>query len=155
MTMPPPAIPRSFDGQWYRMALWLCPPVFRREHGDEMSRDFDEARVEAAAHGSGAVWTLRLVMAIDLARTVGVQWLRTGLVAIAFVSIVVQLVVAEGLARIARLATVTMPGRDNVAHEDVVGVMLLAATTLVLIATTIALNLWVTRLNRRRRRRLR
>jgi hypothetical protein len=134
------------------MALWLCPPVFRREHGDEMSRDFDEARLEAAACGSGALWTLRLVMAIDLVRTVGVQWLRTGLLAIALVSVAVQLAVAEGLARIARLATIPMPDYDNAAHEDVMGVLLLAVTTLVLIAMTIALNLWVTRLNRRRRR---
>jgi hypothetical protein len=152
MTMPP-AFPRSFDGQWYRMALWLCPPVFRREHGDEMSRDFDEARVEAAGRGRGALWILRLVMAIDLVRTVGVQWLRTGVLAIALVSIVVQLAVAEGLAKLARLATIPMPDDDNVAHEDVMGVLLLAVTLLVLIVMTIALNHWVTRLNRRRCRR--
>jgi hypothetical protein len=145
-----PAAPRPLESQWYRMALWLCPPVFRREHGDEMSRDFDEARGEAAARGQGALWSLRLLMTIDLVRTVGVQWLRTGLPAIALVSISVQLAVAEGLATIARHATIPMP--DNVAHADAMGILLLAVTSIVLIAMTIAINLWVTRLNRRRRR---
>jgi hypothetical protein len=146
----PPAIPRSFDGEWYRMALWLCPPVFRREHGDEMLRDFDEARGEAAAHGTGAVWTLRLLMAIDLVRTFGVQWLRTGVPAIVLVLVPVHLAVAAGLAAIARHATIPMP--ENVPNADVLGIFFLAVTVLVLIGMTIILTLWASRPKRRGRR---
>ena len=69
---------RSLDGRLYRAALSLCPAGFRREHGDEMLRDFDEARGEAAADGDRALWILRLLMAVDLARTFGIQWVRIG-----------------------------------------------------------------------------
>jgi hypothetical protein len=149
----PTGVPRSIEGHWYRMALWLCPPVFRREHGDEMSRDFDEARGEAEARGSAALWTLRLLMAIDLVRTCGVQWLRTGLPAIALVSISIQVTVAEALARLARTATIPMPDKTAHTDADLMGVLLLATTTVLLIGMTIALTFWVTRLNRRRGRR--
>lgn len=149
--MVPPATPRSLEGQWYRLALWLCPPVFRREHGDEMLRDFDDARGEAVVNGNGALWTLRFAIALDLVRTFGAQWLRTGLPAIALVSASLQLVVAEGLAKIFHTVRVPMP--DNLPDEDVLGVLLIAITVVVLIGMTITLNLWVSRMNRRRLRR--
>jgi hypothetical protein len=137
----PARAPRSLDGRWYRMALSLCPPAFRREHGDEMAQDFAEARREAAARGDGALWTLRLLMAIDLVRTFSVQWLRTGFPVIA-------LAIAEALAAIARRATIPMPDAD----ADVVGILLLAVTSVVLIAMTITLSLWVSRTTLRGRR---
>lgn len=147
------AAPRSLEGQCYRLALMLCPPVFRREHGDEMSRDFDELRGEAAERGSGALWTLRLAVSIDLARTAGEQWLRTGLPAIALVAAIVQLVIALALAAFAKLAAMGLAIPDHVTHADaeMMGILLIAITSFVLIGLTIALNLWVTRLNRRRR----
>jgi hypothetical protein len=158
--MPPMTVPgasRSIESQGYRMALMLCPPVFRREHGDEMSRDFDELRGEAAACGRGALWRLRVVMAIDLLRTFGVQWLRTGFPVIALVAASVQFVIALGLAAFAKLAAIPAPMRDEAAHPDAeaIGVLLLAVVSIVLIVMTISINLWVTRLNRRRRLRLR
>jgi hypothetical protein len=149
-----PAAPRSFEGQCYRIALMLCPPVFRREHGDDMSRDFDDLRGEAAACGNGALWTLRLAMTIDLIRTLGVQWLRTGLPVIALVAASVQLAIAIGLAAFARLAAIAMPKPDHrVTHADaeVMAILLIGITSLLVIVMTIAINLWVTRLNRRRR----
>ena len=144
----PPGAPRSLDDRWYRMALSLCPPAFRGDHGDEMARDFDEARNEAAARGDGALWMLRLLMAIDVARTISVQWLRTGLPVIALVSVLVSLAIAEALAAIARHATIPMPDAD----ADVVGILLLAVTSVVLIAMTIILSLWVGRTSPRDRR---
>jgi hypothetical protein len=144
----PARAPRSLDGRWYRMALSLCPPAFRREHGDEMAQDFAEARREAAARGDGALWTLRLLMAIDLVRTFSVQWLRTGFPVIALVSVLVSLAIAEALAAIARRATIPMPDAD----ADVVGILLLAVTSVVLIAMTITLSLWVSRTTLRGRR---
>jgi hypothetical protein len=145
---------RSLEGQCYRIALMLCPPLFRREHGDEMSRDFDDLRGEAATRGNGALWTLRFAAAIDLVRTASVQWLRTGLPVIAFVAASVQLAIALGLAAFVRLATISLPAPDDVAKKadaEVMGVLLIAITSIVLIGMTITLNLWVTRLNRRRR----
>jgi hypothetical protein len=151
-----PAAPRSLEGQCYRMALMLCPPVFRREHGDEMSRDFDDLRGEAAARGNGALWTLRFAMTIDFVRTLGVQWLRTGLpvIVIALVAASVQLAIALGLAAFVHIATIHTPIPDPVTRADaeVIGVLLIAVISILLIAMTVTLNLWVTRLNRRRRR---
>jgi cytochrome bd-type quinol oxidase subunit 2 len=154
VSIAPPAAPRSFEGHCYRIALMLCPPVFRREHGDDMSRDFDDLRGEAEAHGSHALWTLRLAMTIDLIRTLVVQWLRTGLPAIALVAASVQLAIAVGLAAFARLATIAMPRSDRhvtQADAEVMVILLMGITSLLLIVMTIALNVWVTRLNRRRR----
>jgi hypothetical protein len=150
-----PAAPRSLEGQCYRMALLLCPPLFRREHGDEMSRDFDELRGEAATYGSRALWTLRFAAVFDLVRTAGVQWLRTGLPVIALVAASVQLAIALGLAAFARLAAMSMSIPDHVTHADaeMMGILLIAITSFMLIGMTITLNLWVTRLNRRRGRR--
>ena len=105
---------RSLDGRLYRAALSLCPAGFRREHGDEMARDFDEARGEAAATGDRALWILRLLMAVDCVRTFGIQWLRTGVPAIGLASVLLTLALAEGLATVARRASdpdARQPGR--------------------------------------------
>ena len=147
--MAPSAIP-SLDGRLYRAALCLYPAGFRREHADEMARDFDEARGEAAAAGDRALWILRLLIAVDLVRTFGVQWLRSGFPAIGLASILVSLTLAEGIATVARIARVQMP--DEAVDGEVVGVLLLAVVTVVLIAMTITISLWVGRLNRRGRR---
>ena len=146
----PPAAVRSLDGRLYRAALSLCPAGFRQEHGDEMARDFEEARGEAAATGDRALWTLRLLMALDLVRTAGVQWLRTGLPAIALASILVPLSLAEGLAILARRARIRMPA--DIAQNELLGVLLLAVVAVVLIAMTIVVSLWAGRPSRRGRR---
>lgn len=141
---------RSLDGRLYRAALSLCPAGFRREHGDEMARDFDDALGEAAAAGDRGLWILRCVMAIDLVRTFGIQWLRTGIPAIGLASILVTLTLAEGLATVARRATIQIPASP--AHAEILGVLLLAVTSVLLIAMTIFVSLWVSRPGRRRRR---
>ena len=143
----------SLDGRLYRAALALCPAGFRREHGDEMLRDFDEARGEAAAAGSGALWILRLLMAVDLVRTFGIQWLRSGFPAIGLASILVTLALAEGLATLAlraRFAPFQMPA--NPADAEILGLLLLAVMSVMLIAMTIVVSLWVNRPRRRGRR---
>jgi hypothetical protein len=113
-----------------------------------MAQDFDEARGEAAARGDGALWMLRLLMAIDLTRTVTGQWLRTGFPVIALVSVLVSLAIAEGLAAIARRVTIPMPAGD----AEVVAILFLAVTSVVLIAMTITLSVWVSRSSLRGRR---
>ena len=146
----PPAATRSVDGRLYRAALLLCPAGFRHEHGDEMARDFDEARVEAAATGDRALWILRLLMAADFVRTFGIQWLRTGVPAIGLASILVTLALVEAIVTVARRARFQMP--VDAAHAEILGVLLLAVTSVVLIAMTIVISLWVSRLGRRGRR---
>jgi hypothetical protein len=155
MMMPRAIAQRPLESHCYRVALMLCPPVFRREHGDEMSRDFDDLRGEAASRGNGALWTLRLAMTIDLVRTLAVQWLRTGLPVIALFAASVQYAIAVGLAAFARLAAIAIPEPEHVTHADaeVMGILLIGITSLLVIVMTIAINLWVTRLNRRRRHR--
>jgi hypothetical protein len=146
----PPAAARSFDVRLYRAALSLCPAGFRREYGDEMVRDFEEARGDAAAAGDRALWILRLLMALDLVRTAGVQWFRTRLPAIGLASILVPLALAEGLAILARRARIRMPA--NTAQNELLGVLLLAVVAVVLIAMTIVVSLWAARPSRRGRR---
>ena len=118
-----------------------------------MVRDFDEARGEAAADGGRALWILRLLMAVDLVRTVGIQWFRAGFPAIALASILVTLALAEGLATLAlraRFAPFQLPA-DPV-DAEILGVLLLTAMSVMLIAMTIVLTQFVNRPRRRGRR---
>jgi hypothetical protein len=138
----------AFEGWLYRAALTLLPDAFRREHGAEMARDFDEARQEAG--GACASWLLRAGISIDLVRTLAVQWVRTGLPLIAVASILLSLSLAEALAAIARRTSVRMP--DGLQHEDAVVVLFIAEISVVLIAMTILISLWVGRLMRQGRR---
>jgi hypothetical protein len=138
------------DVRLYRACLRACPPAFLREYGDEMVRDFGDARKEAAAAGGRALWRLRLLMAIDLLRTAVTQWIRTGWPVISLVSVIATLFLAAGLAAVARRATFVIP--EDAAHSEALGVLLLATIAVFLIATTIALTLWAARPVRRRRR---
>jgi hypothetical protein len=140
----------SLDERLYRVALSLCPAGFRVEHGDELARDFDEARGEALADGDRGLWSFRLLMAADLARTVTVQWFRTGIPVTALASAVLALTLAAGLASVARRATFPMP--SDPADAEILGVLLLAVTSVVIIAMTASISLWVNRPRRRGRR---
>ena len=139
----------TLESRLYRAALSLCPATFRRDHGDEMARDFDEARQEAA-DSYRAAWVLRGCIAIDLARTLAVQWVRTGVPVIAVASIVLSLAIVSGIVAVARRVSVRIP--DGLEYEDTLVVLFMAQITVVLIATTILLSLWVGRLMRPRRR---
>jgi hypothetical protein len=140
----------SFEARLYRAALRLCPGEFRRDHGDEMACDFDEARGEAASVGASAVWTLRLLMGLDLTRTIVVQWLRTGLPVIGCVALLCPLVVGAAVASAVRRLTFRFPAEG--VDADGVGVVLLAAVALMVIVATIVFNLWAHRPRRVARR---
>jgi hypothetical protein len=144
----PSTLLSSTEGRLYRAALTLLPATFRREHGAEMARDFDEARQEA--DGTRAFLLLRAGISIDLVRTLAVQWVRTGLPLIAIASILLSLALAEALAAIARRTSVRMP--DGLEHEDALVVLFMAEILVVLIAMTIFISLWVGRLMRHGRR---
>jgi hypothetical protein len=138
------------DARLYRAALQLCPGEFRREHGREMAWDFDEARSELVSAGARAVWTLRLLMGLDLARTIVVQWLRTGLPAIACIAFGCSLVASAGLAAVVRRLTFRLP-TDGIDAEGV-SMVLLAAVVVLVIVVTIVFNMWVHRPRRVARR---
>jgi hypothetical protein len=143
-----PATP--IDARLYRAALRLCPGEFRRDHGDEMRCDFDDARREAAASSAKAVWAFRLLVSADLGRTVVVQWLRTGRPVIGCTAAVLPLLVANAVASVVRRLTIRVPHDPMV--EDVVGLVLLAAVALMVIVATIVFNGWMLRPRRPRRR---
>jgi hypothetical protein len=130
------------DARLYRAALRLCPGEFRRDHGDEMACDFEQARSEAAG-GAAALWALRLVLGLDLGRTIAVQWLRTGLPAIGCVAAGVSLGLVASLASMARW----LAERVTIDHDtsEGVGFVLLVAVALMVIVATIVFNLWTHR----------
>lgn len=133
----------AFDVGLYRAGLRLCPGEFRREHGDEMAGDFAEARGEAAAAGASALWTLRGLIAVDLGRTIAVQWLRTGLPAIGVAAAVVSISLMAGLASVARRVTRRLTAVTG--DLDTLGIILLAAVAVMVIVATIVFNQWAQR----------
>jgi hypothetical protein len=141
---------RRVELRLYRAALRLCPPAFRDENADEMLHDFTAAREEARGAGRRELWRVRLQMAIDLVRTVAVQWSRSGLLLIALAALVVPLVAVEALVRLAVRARFTIP--REVDQPELLGLLVLAVTSVFVIATTIAMTLWASRPIRRARR---
>jgi hypothetical protein len=140
-------------------ALCLFPPAFRREFGDEMRWDFDEARsaidrvvppLNPRAHRL-ARWRLYSTLAADLARTVPLQWARSGLPLIVVLSAIVPFAAVYAIARVMRQMVVVMPVPE--ADADVIGVVLLVSITISLVAMTIVFTLWFVHplLSKRRR----
>jgi hypothetical protein len=134
------------DARLYRAALGLCPGEFRQEYADEMAADFDAARAEAA-DGPGAVWTLRLWLGVDLARTIAVQWLRTGLPVIGCVAAAGSLTLMVGLASAVRAVSDRLRSTDVQTSEGVLAVLLSSIAVMVIVATIV----FITSLNRPRR----
>lgn len=143
--------PRTpLDARLYRLGLRLCPGEFRRDHGDEMACDFEDAWREAVASGAKAVWAFRLIVGTDLARTLVVQWLRTGLPLIGCAALLFTLLLANAVASVARFVTARM-GVDQL-PSDAVGVILLSSVAVLVIVATIVFNAWVHRPRRIGRR---
>ena len=94
---------------------------------------------------------LYAALAADLARTVPLQWARSGLPLIAVLSAIVPLSAVYVIARVMRQMVVVMPIPE--ADADVIGVVLIASVTVALVAMTIVLTLWCAHplVSRRRR----
>ena len=142
----------------YGAALWLCPPAFRRQYGDQMLRDFiearDDARAEARAGRGRAVRRFAAQMSIDLARTITVQWVRGGGLAIVAAAIVCSLTLAGLLAGFARRLRVDVPSRTL--ELDTLFVVLLVSVIVIVLASTIIFTQWfAASIRRPPRRRLR
>lgn len=140
--------PTFLDASSYRAGLRLCPPAFRREYGDQMLQDFEDACREAA-DGDG-MGRFRLQMGLDLIRTLCVQWFRSGWPVIMLLSVLPMLAAGTGLARLVGHANFRIP--DNQPDSEAIGLVLIATVTVFLVATTIVLTLWATRPRRRIRR---
>ena len=125
----------------YGAALWLCPPSFRRLYGDEMLRDFVEARDDAkASSDSRAVGRFAAQMTIDLARTIAIQWVRTGAIAIAAAAMLCTLSLAGALVSFVRRLHVDLP--PQALELDVLFVVLVISVVVVIMASTIIFTQW-------------
>jgi hypothetical protein len=143
--------PRTpLDARLYRTGLRLCPGEFRQDHAGEMACDFEDARREAAAAGTKGLWMFRLLFGADLARTLLVQWMRTGLPAIGVVAVLVPLLLANAVATASRFLTTRV--RIEQLPSDAVGVILLSSVAVMVIVATIVFNHWVHRPRRIGRR---
>lgn len=140
------------DIRIYRAAMWLYPPAFRREFSPQMVHDFENARQDPEITGSAhGLWALRARMIVDLARTVVLQWFRSGWPVILGVSMVGPLLAVAALASLWRRAHFVLP--TGTPDADVIALVLLAATLVIVIAATIILTLWFAHpLTRRHRR---
>ena len=134
---------KSTGARLYSAALFLCPPAFRREFSSEMARDVDDAAEETRRAGrlraSARLWT---VIAADLARTVVVQWLRTG-VPVPLLCSIAAAIAATGVAGhvVLRAPVDIAPGYDR----DVMTLILLTGVVLTVIVATILFTFWFSR----------
>lgn len=143
---------RDVDARLYRIALHLCPPGFRREFSEEMTRDFEEARRDAAASGAPrALLAFRAQMALDLARTVVGQWGRSGWPAIVAAAVIGPLAATSALASL--WPPVVIEGPANNPDVDMITLELLVAVVFLVIAATIVFTLVFAQSKRPRRRR--
>ena len=140
----------ELDTRLYRAALRLCPSEFRRDHSDEMACDFEESRGEAAVGGTSALWALRMVIGLDVTRTIAVQWLRTGLPAIGCVAAGVSVALVAAVASAGRWLSERL-ATDHETSEGV-GAVLLSVVALMVIVATIVFKLWTHRARLARRR---
>ena len=91
--------PAIFATHMYRACLFLYPPAFRDEFGPEMAADFESATTEAwRAERSAGVIACWARVALDLARSIATQWLRTGFPALAAISTIWALTIASLIA---------------------------------------------------------
>jgi len=136
----------------YSAALFLYPPAFRREFSSEMARDFSEAtedtRLAGRRSGLLALWAR---VGADLARTVVVQWLRTGLPVLVVCSIAGAVVAASVAANVLPRAPFAVPAATT--DRDLMTLIVMAGVVLLVIVATILFTFWFSRPLLRRHRR--
>ena len=128
----------------YRTALYLYPPGFRREFAGEMARDFEEATIDAwrATRWRG-VLGLWMHTSADLAATALVQWLRSGLPAIALTSAALA-ILSVGMAA-QYLPRISVPTPLTEADRDLVTLIVMVIVVLMIVAAILVFNLWFSR----------
>ena len=128
----------------YRAILRLYPARFQEDFASDMALDFadasDEAWIERRWTGLIGVWT---GCAVDVVRSLTLQWMRTHVPLISIVSIGITV----STAAIAQTITPKGPFFANVKpnDRDLVILILLTACVLLVIASTIIFTLWFLR----------
>jgi hypothetical protein len=141
----------------YQALLHLYPAPFRREFGDEMVCDFDDATDEAWVLGGWTsvlgCWTL---ITADFIWTAIVQWLRTGWPAVAALSAtwttLCCTVIAQQIRPDPREFSLIPPKNPD---QEMLVMLLGIAVVFVIIAATIVITgrFWLQVLRRQRRAR--
>jgi hypothetical protein len=149
-TVPPRVA--AIGARLYAAALFLYPPAFRREFSSEMARDFSEATEDTRQAGRRsellALWAR---VGADLASTIVVQWLRTGLPILIVCSIAGAVVAASVAANVLPRPPFTVPAAT--ADRDLMTLILLTGVVLLVIVATILFTFWFSRPLLRRHRR--
>ena len=142
---------KPFDTRCYQVLLALYPPAFRREFGDEMRKDFDLGLIEARGNGPDALRAFRCHATADGLAALVVQWMRSGWPLIVALSVVVPFATTAWLASIWRRSLFVMP--EGARDIEVLGIVLLASVSIVIIAATIIVTVRFTPPHLRRRTR--
>lgn len=149
--------PPALASHIYQALLHLYPGPFRREFGDEMVCDFDDATQEAWLTrkwaGVLACWTL---ITADFIWTAVVQWVRTGWPALAALSATWTTLCCTVIAQQFRpepRALSLIPPKS--ADQEMLVMLLSIAVVFVIIAATIVITgrFWMQVLRRQRRAR--
>lgn len=139
----------SVAARFYRSLLFLYPAEFRREFGNEMARDFDEASREAwHAGGWPGLVALDIWITADLLTAVVRQWIRAGSPTLVLVSSTVVVASASAMTQ-AAVARAVLQGRmrhpvvppTSSRISDMFSTTTLAVALLI-IAATIIFTLW-------------
>jgi len=145
---------QSVDVWTYRALLALYPPAFRREFHDEMLEDFVLALGEARASGPRAVRQFRRHTVIDAAYSLPLQWFRSAWPALLGALLVLPVFWGSWLgSHLGKRTRFVLPAGSP--ERDVLGLVLLATVSVVLIATTIIVTVLFTSPHLRRRSRSR
>ena len=138
----------SFESRIYRTALYLYPPRFRQEFGEEMAQDFDDASLEALITDRSRV-AFRVRICADLARTIVARWADTGLPSIAIAAAIVPLLAAAGLAQLSSQAALGPPASTD--EADLITLALVVMVVLLIVVTTLFFTVWFAHPGVRRR----
>jgi len=142
----------SVDARIYRAALRLFPAAFQRDFADDMLRDFEDGLDEARRCGrASARWFFRGRLLADFARTLGLQWLRTGWPIVGVLAMAITLASTAALATVWRRMVILLP--SGTADQDVIALEMLTVVVFLFIVATILLTMWSGRIVRRGTRR--
>ena len=143
---------QPLDTRIYRGSFSLFPAAFRRDFSEDMLRDFEDDRHEAATSGHAAfIWVFRMRMLRDFTRTLGVQWVRTGWPLIGALAMMLTLMSTTAVASVLSRMDLRLPSGSP--DEEVIAVMMLTVVVLLFIVATILLTMWSGRIVRRSARR--
>jgi hypothetical protein len=143
---------KSRTARLYCAALVLYPAGFRREFSAEMICDVDDAVADARrTGGQRAVIALWVSTWTDLAVSVVLQWMCTGLPLVAGCAIVGAIAAAQVAGHLVAYGALIEP--VTAADRDLMALILLIGVVMLVIAATIFFTFWFSRplLTRHRR----